>query len=121
MLLAFPWHDNADRILLGHRSREFPVHAGEEAWDALEEGWWAWVKADGAQVYIAECNGNEDRPHPAYAQARPPRSGTSLGRQRGIQLEPSATGRLQPSLAGRHRHVPCRATLSRRRVDLRRS
>ncbi len=59
VLLAFPWHDNADRILLGHRSREFPVHAGEEAWDALEEGWWAWVKADGAQVYIAECNGNE--------------------------------------------------------------
>ena len=59
VLLAFPWHDNADRILLGHRSREFPVHADEEAWDALEEGWWAWVKADGPHVYIAECDGNK--------------------------------------------------------------
>ena len=59
VLLAFPWHDNADRILLGPRSREFPVHADDEAWDALEEGWWGWVKADGPHVYIAECNGDE--------------------------------------------------------------
>ena len=38
VLLAFPWHDNADRILLGPRSGDFPIHADEEAWDALEEG-----------------------------------------------------------------------------------
>ena len=58
VLLAFPWHDNADRTLLGPRSGDFPIHADEEAWDALEEGWWAWVKADGPYVYIAECDGD---------------------------------------------------------------
>lgn len=59
VLLAFPWHDHADRILLGLGEREFPVHAEEAAWEALEQGWWAWVKADGAHVYVAECNGDE--------------------------------------------------------------
>lgn len=59
VLLAFPWHDHADRILLGRETGEFPIHADEEAWDALEEGWWAWVKADGAYVYLAECDGDE--------------------------------------------------------------
>jgi hypothetical protein len=58
VLLAFPWHDNADRILGGHRSGDFPIHADDEAWDALEEGWWAWVKADGPHVYVAECDGD---------------------------------------------------------------
>ena len=43
------------------RSGDFPIHADEEAWDALEEGWWAWVKADGPHVYVAECDG--DRIH----------------------------------------------------------
>ena len=61
VLLAFPWHDNADRILLGPRSGDFPIHADEEAWDALEEGWWAWVKADGPHVYVAECDGDKIR------------------------------------------------------------
>ena len=59
VLLAFPWHDDADRILLGPRSGDFPIHADEEAWDALEEGWWAWVKADGPHVYVAECDGDK--------------------------------------------------------------
>ena len=58
VLLAFPWHDNADRILRGHKSGDFPIHADDEAWDALEEGWWAWVKADGPHVYVAECDGD---------------------------------------------------------------
>ena len=55
VLLAFPWHDNADRILLGPREGD---QADEEAWDALEEGWWGWVKADGPHVYLAECDGD---------------------------------------------------------------
>ena len=38
VLLAFPWHDNADRILGGYRSGDFPIHADEDAWDALEGG-----------------------------------------------------------------------------------
>jgi hypothetical protein len=59
VLLAFPWHDHADRILLGSENREFPIQADEEVWDALEEGWWAWVKADGPHVYLAECDGDE--------------------------------------------------------------
>jgi hypothetical protein len=59
VLLAFPWYDHADRILVGHRMRTFPVHADEEVWDALEEGWWAWVKADGPHVYLAEANADE--------------------------------------------------------------
>ena len=58
VLLAFPWHDHADRILLGREHGEFPIHADEEAWDALVEGWWAWVKADGRHVYVAECDGD---------------------------------------------------------------
>ena len=59
VLLAFPWHDHADRILLGSERGEFPVEAHEEVWDALVDGWWAWVKADGLHVYVAECNGDE--------------------------------------------------------------
>ena len=59
VLLAFPWHDHADRILLGSENREFPIQADEEVWDALVEGWWAWVKADGSHVYAAESNGDE--------------------------------------------------------------
>jgi hypothetical protein len=59
VLLAFPWHDHADRILLGSETQEFPIHADEEAWDALAQGWWAWVKADGLHVYLAECDGDE--------------------------------------------------------------
>lgn len=58
VLLAFPWHDHADRILLGSESGEFPIHAEEEVWAALEQGWWAWVKADGPHVYLAECDGD---------------------------------------------------------------
>ena len=59
VLLAFPWQDHADRLLLGPGSRELPIHADEEVWDALVEGWWAWVKADGPHVYLAECDGDE--------------------------------------------------------------
>jgi hypothetical protein len=59
VLLAFPWHDHADRILLGPENAELPIQADEEVWDALVEGWWAWVKADGPHVYVAECDGDE--------------------------------------------------------------
>jgi hypothetical protein len=59
VLLAFPWHDHADRLLIGPGSRELPIQADEEVWDALVEGWWAWVKADGPHVYLAECDGDE--------------------------------------------------------------
>ena len=59
LLLGFPWHDHADRILLGVEQRAFPIQADEEAWEAHEEGWWAWVKADGAYVYLAACDGDE--------------------------------------------------------------
>ena len=59
VLLAFPWHDHADRLLGGYQSAEFPIHATEEAWSALVEGWWGWVMADGPHVYIAECDGDE--------------------------------------------------------------
>src|SRR5712691_331605 len=66
VLLAFPWHDHADRILLGSEKKvpiqadeEFPIQADEEVWEAREEGWWAWVKADGPHVYLAGCDGDE--------------------------------------------------------------
>lgn len=59
VLLAFPWHDHADRTLLRWEVNEFPLHAEDEAWDAREDGWWAWVKAEGAYVYLAECDGDE--------------------------------------------------------------
>jgi len=59
VLLAFPWHDHADRILLASANGELPTQADEEAWDARVEGWWAWVKADGPHVYVAECDGDE--------------------------------------------------------------
>jgi hypothetical protein len=59
VLLAFPWHDHAERLLGGWESGEFPIHAGEDAWSALVEGWWGWVKADGPLVYVAECDGDE--------------------------------------------------------------
>jgi len=67
VLLAFPWHDHADRLLGGYQSGEFPIQAEEDSWSALVEGWCAWVKADGPQVYIAECDGDAiehiRRPH----------------------------------------------------------
>ena len=59
VLLAFPWHDHADRLLRGSENWELPIQAEEEAWTALVHGWWAWVKADGAHVYLAECDGEE--------------------------------------------------------------
>jgi len=59
VLLAFPWHDHADRSLLRSENVGFPIHADEEVWDAVNEGWWALVKADGPHVYLAECNGDE--------------------------------------------------------------
>jgi len=59
VLLAFPWHDHADRLLGGYQSGEFPIAADDDPWSALVEGWWGWVKADGPQVYVAECDGDE--------------------------------------------------------------
>ena len=59
VLLAFPWHDHADRLLGGYQSAEFPIHGDEDPWSALVEGWWGWVKADGSHVYVAECDGDE--------------------------------------------------------------
>ena len=59
VLLAFPWHDHADRLLLESAHGELPVEAGDEVWTALVEGWWAWVKADGPHVYVAECDADE--------------------------------------------------------------
>ena len=61
VLLAFPWHDHADRLLLGSEHGEFPIEADDDVWTALVQGWWAWVKADGAHVYVAECDGDEIR------------------------------------------------------------
>ena len=58
VLLAFPWHDHADRILLRPFSAELPIHAEEEAWEARAEGWRAWVMAEGPHVYIAESDGD---------------------------------------------------------------
>ena len=58
VLLAFPWHDHADRLLGGYQSGEFPIQADEDPWTALVEGWWGWVKADGPLVYVAECDGD---------------------------------------------------------------
>ena len=59
VLLAFPCHDHADRLLLRPESGEFPIHVDDEGWSALVEGWWAWVLADGPHVYLAECDGDE--------------------------------------------------------------
>ena len=58
VLLAFPWHDHADTILLRWDSTEFPLHADDE-WTAAVDGWWAWVHADGTHVYLAECDADE--------------------------------------------------------------
>jgi len=44
--------------LLGSGHGEFPIEA-DDVWTALVQGWWAWVKADGAHVYLAECDGDE--------------------------------------------------------------
>ena len=61
MLLAFPWHDNADRILLGPQKRGFSHPRRRRGMGRPGGGWWAWVKADGPRVYVAECDG--DRIH----------------------------------------------------------
>jgi hypothetical protein len=61
VLLAFPWHDHADRLLLLSEHGELPIQADEEAWTALVGEWWAWVKAEGPYVYVAECNSDELR------------------------------------------------------------
>ena len=59
VLLAFPWHDHADLILLGSEGRAFPIRAAEEVWEAQDEAWWAWVRADGQHVYLAGCDGDD--------------------------------------------------------------
>lgn len=53
VLLAFPWDDHADRLLVSE-PEEFPVAASEEAWDGHEQEWFVWVKAEGDDVYMAE-------------------------------------------------------------------
>ncbi len=57
VLLAFPRTDHADRILLGEGdSAELPIVAPDEEWVDVEQGWWAWLKADGDDVFIAETD-----------------------------------------------------------------
>jgi hypothetical protein len=59
VLLAFPFHDHADRILLGPERERFPIRAQEEVWEEQADGWWAWVKANGPYVYLAGCDGDD--------------------------------------------------------------
>lgn len=58
VLLAFPWHDHAEEILLRWDSTEFPIHVDED-WTALVDGWWARVHVDGSHVYLAESDGDK--------------------------------------------------------------
>jgi len=61
LLLAFPFHDHADRILLGPERWRFPIQAEEEAWEGRAEGWWAWVRASGPYAYLAGCDDEIER------------------------------------------------------------
>lgn len=61
VLLSFPWDDHADRMLRDADAgfEEFPVTAKEEAWEELEQEWFAWVRAHGDDVYMAEGSSDE--------------------------------------------------------------
>lgn len=60
VLLTFPWYDHMDRVLLAATDWERPpIEATEEEWEDLEQGWFAWVKADGDRVYIADGDFDE--------------------------------------------------------------
>jgi hypothetical protein len=65
-LLGFPWYDHVDKILLDPSSAELPPDVSSGAWDDLEQGWWASILVDGADVYIAEANFDDivDLTHP---------------------------------------------------------
>jgi hypothetical protein len=73
-LLGFPWYDHVDKMLLDPSCAELPPDLSSGAWDDLEQGWWASILADGADVYIAEANLDDvvDLAHPpTIAQQRP--------------------------------------------------
>jgi hypothetical protein len=74
LLLAFPFHDHADRVLLEAESGSFPIRAREEVWEAEEEGWWAWVKASGPYVFLAGCD-RDDLPRIHHTRKLELRSG----------------------------------------------
>lgn len=59
ILLSFPWHDHADRTLAGEEAEEFPITAAEEEWEDVEQEWFAWVMADGDDVYTAEGSSDD--------------------------------------------------------------
>jgi hypothetical protein len=52
-LLGFPWYDHVDEMLLAPGS-ELPPDIESEAWDDIEQGWWASIRVAGGHVYIAE-------------------------------------------------------------------
>lgn len=54
-VLGFPWYDHVDEMLLDPCA-ELPPDISGGAWDDLEQGWWASIVVDGADVYIAEAN-----------------------------------------------------------------
>jgi hypothetical protein len=52
-LLGFPWHDRVDEMLLAPDS-ELPPDIERGAWDDVEQSWWASIRVDAGNVYIAE-------------------------------------------------------------------
>jgi hypothetical protein len=56
-VLSFPWQDHVDKMLRGEVPSELPDPAlPTGAWDDLDQGWWASVRAVGDAVFIAETD-----------------------------------------------------------------
>jgi hypothetical protein len=56
-LMAFPWHDHVDRLLLGaEAASELPLLLDTDSWDDIEQGWWAAAIRTDSSVYLAETD-----------------------------------------------------------------
>jgi hypothetical protein len=55
-LIGFPWYDHVEQMLLDPEGGELPPDLSTGRWDDLEQGWWASMLVEEADVYIAEAD-----------------------------------------------------------------
>jgi hypothetical protein len=55
-LIDFPWYDHVDQMLLNPDGGELPPDLSSGEWDDLEQGWWASIRVEGADVFMAEAD-----------------------------------------------------------------
>jgi hypothetical protein len=55
-LVGFAYYDHVDQMFLDPEDPRLPPDVSSGAWDDLEQCWWASIRIEGADVYIAETD-----------------------------------------------------------------